>query len=120
MKKEIIEKWLKRIPKTERDVPYFVIDGELVTPNETIKALSENESIIIENPIDIDDLIVRQMKARLAGMPEDMKKNMKFLSDTKSYTVEETYNEVFNKTEYGIQLLGSYKKVYLDIISRLV
>ena len=76
------------------------------------------DSIASFIPQDVEPLIIKQLEARLANMPEEARK-LRFISGDKIHTIEQMYAEMFNKSEYGIPLFKSYVALYTDFITRL-
>jgi len=138
--KKKIEDWVKRIPASEKNVPYFHIprrDGvQVVSPEKAIKKLSKDqktENFIASKvsdqldpeteaqliPEDTDELVKKQLQTRLDSMTDEFKKNFRVRTDGKEESIESFYLKMIKGTKEGKERLESYKKVYLDLMSKL-
>ena len=141
--KQKIEKWLEKIPKSERDVPYFKVGGRLVSPREALEELDDKpktkgakEALDIADdlvdqldpetptpliPAAIDDIVVGQIKARLEHTPVEERNTLSIsrLGKREVYSMQSMYDAIMADTEDGKEFRMAMAKYYQKLMRRL-
>jgi hypothetical protein len=139
-----IERWLKKIPKSEHDIPYFKIGNSFLTPDEAIailkdkpkekdagiQGLSASDEITDQldsgtpTPIAVDtpeDLVIEQVKARIQKLsPEDRNQVcVGRLGQPVAYSMQGLLDAINENTADGIEFKNAMVNYYKIVIKRL-
>jgi len=114
MSLEIVQRWLEKMPRIERDQPLLAIDTSAYTPNQVLDevrrgtALGKALQAKIERRAftDIQDkysLAILRLKERLGRMPKDTR----LVYGVRTLTPQQVINEIQQGTKLGRQLIES-------------
>jgi hypothetical protein len=132
-----IEAWLEKIPASERDVPYFIVDTpdgtKAISPQEAIDELSSDEVTFIAAQL-ITPMRLETKAATLSGedkeydlILEQVKKRYEMFGNKGkfgtvngfSFTMSDVIKEMEQNTERGMQFRWMFTKLHSNLIGRL-
>ena len=137
-----LETWLKKIPKSERHVPFFIVDAPegpvAITPQEAIDELSDPHIMNLRatsimrkwgrglaplvEQLDVEgcDLILEQVKARNKIAKDQGHSGFFGTLDGVYFSLDDVVENMEKDAEYGKKFRRMFTRLYDELIRKLV
>jgi len=131
MNEEEVLNWIKKLPKSELDIPLVVIDDRAYTPNEILemvrrkvglgrRLLTLDVSALKRVPAEsqLHELAKIRLKKKLEKMPKKFVLARYVLGKKEKYTADELIEEIQRESPVGREFIDTEKRIVRDLLSR--
>ena len=131
MNEEEVLNWIKKLPKSELDIPLVIIDDRAYTPNEILemvrrkvglgrRLLTLDMSALKRVPAEaqLHELAKIRLKKKLEKMPKKFVLARYVLGKKEKYTADELIEEIQRESAIGREFIDTEKKIVRDLLSR--
>jgi len=131
MNEEEVLNWIKKLPKSELDIPLVVIDDRAYTPNEILemvrrkvglgrRLLTLDVSALKRVPAEsqLHELAKIRLKKKLEKMPKKFVLARYVLGKKEKYSADELIEEIERESPVGREFIDTEKKIVQDLLSR--
>jgi len=131
MNEEEVLNWIKKLPKSELDIPLIIIDDRAYTPNEILemvrrkvglgrRLLTLDMSALKRVPAEaqLHELAKIRLKKKLEKMPKKFVLARYVLGKKEKYTADELIEEIQRESAIGREFIDTEKKIVRDLLSR--
>jgi len=131
MNEEEVLNWIKKLPKSELDIPLVVIDDRAYTPNEILemvrrkvglgrRLLTLDVSALKRVPAEaqLHELAKIRLKKKLEKMPKKFVLARYVLGKKEKYSADELIEEIQRESPVGREFIDTEKKIVRDLLSR--
>lgn len=131
MNEEEVLNWIKKLPKSELDIPLVIIDDRAYTPNEILemvrrkvglgrRLLTLDISALKRVPAEaqLHELAKIRLKKKLEKMPKKFVLARYVLGKKEKYTADELIEEIQRESAIGREFIDTEKKIVRDLLSR--
>ena len=131
MNEEEVLNWIKKLPKSELDIPLVVIDDRAYTPNEILemvrrkvglgrRLLTLDVSALKRVPAEsqLHELAKIRLKKKLEKMPKKFVLARYVLGKKEKYSADELIEEIQRESPVGREFIDTEKRIVRDLLSR--
>jgi len=131
MNEEEVLNWIKKLPKSELDIPLVIIDDRAYTPNEILemvrrkvglgrRLLTLDISALKRVPAEaqLHELAKIRLKKKLEKMPKKFVLARYVLGKKEKYTADELIEEIQRESAIGREFIDTEKKIVRDLLNR--
>ena len=131
MNEDEVLNWIKKLPRSELDIPLVVIDDRAYTPNEILemvrrkvglgrRLLTLDVSTLKRVPAEaqLHELAKIRLKKKLEKMPKKFVLARYVLGKKEKYTADELIEEIQHESPIGREFINTEKKTIRELLSR--